>query len=125
MEVGAATEVTEGTEQDQHGEAETRRRTKEFKQYRAGPTPLVTPAKGRRRALAAAPCLRASVLGLIRALRHLRALAMALALLAIVPAAEAAAGTQRVTIRTPCCNTAMPREVPHNVGGQRVCWIER
>jgi dienelactone hydrolase len=47
----------------------------------------------------ASPRLRASVSSLSRALRHLRPLVAALALLAIAPG-EVAAGTQRVTIRT-------------------------
>ena len=46
------------------------------------------------------PSLRVSVLSLFRALRHLRPLVAALALIAFLPGDAAAAGTQRVTIRT-------------------------
>jgi dienelactone hydrolase len=84
MEVGAAAEVTESTEHDQHGDTETRRRTTESGR-RASPQSRVS----------VPPCL-----GVARVLRHLRALAAALTVLALLPTAEAAAGTQRVTIRT-------------------------
>jgi len=92
-------EVTEDTGQAQHGETKTRRRTRATRSH----LPLVTPAEGRRRALPHRSCLRAyvpSCLSLSRVLRSLRLAAAAIPLLALLSPPAAAAGTQRVTIRT-------------------------